>query len=349
MNEKIVIGSKTIGEEEPVFIIAEAGVNHNGEISLAKQLVDVAYDAGVDAVKFQTFKTENVITRTAKMADYQKKQVHDADSQFEMAKKLELDYGDFVELKEYCDNKGILFLSTPHSPDAVDFLEALVPAYKIGSGDLTNLPFLEQIARFDKPIILSTGMATMNEVTDAVDAIVHAGNDKIVLLHCVTSYPADLEDVNLKAIDTLRRTFSLPVGYSDHTLGPTATIAAVSLGACVIEKHFTLSKDLAGPDHKASLEPVELDKLVKTIRALEKALGDGVKKPTPTERAIMEVVRKSIVAKVSIPKGTGITEEMIAIKRPGHGIAPKFWSEVVGKKAAVDIEEDTVLTTSMIE
>ncbi|MHA2211451.1 MAG: N-acetylneuraminate synthase, partial [Candidatus Thorarchaeota archaeon] len=323
MAQTIEIGGCTVGEDRPVFIIAEAGVNHNGDFQLAKKLVDVAYDAGVDAVKFQTFKTENVITRTAKMADYQKEQVHDADSQFEMAKKLELDYGDFVELKEYCDNKGILFLSTPHSPDAVDFLDALVPAYKIGSGDLTNLPFLEQVARFDKPIILSTGMATMNEVTEAVDAIVHAGNDKIVLLHCVTSYPADIEDVNLKAIDTLRRTFSLPVGYSDHTSGLTATIAAVSFGACVIEKHFTLSKDLAGPDHKASLEPVELQELVKTIRALEKALGDGVKKPTPAERAIMEVVRKSVVAKVSIPKGTRITEEMITVKRPGHGIAPK--------------------------
>ncbi|MFX1369448.1 MAG: N-acetylneuraminate synthase [Promethearchaeota archaeon] len=349
MKNKVTFGSRTIGDGEPIFIIAEAGVNHNGKMELAKQLADIAFEAGVDAVKFQTFKTEEVATREAKMAEYQKEQLQDMDSQFEMIKKLELDYEKFAELKEYCDGKGILFLSTPHNPGAAVFLENLMPIYKIGSGDLTNLPFLEQVARYGKPIILSTGMSTIDEIAEAVNSIKQAQNTDIILLHCVTSYPANIEDANLRAINTLKETFSLPVGYSDHTLGLEASIAAVALGACVIEKHFTISKDLIGPDHKASLEPTELQELVKNVRNLEKALGDGDKKPTSAERAIMGVVRKSLVAKVPIPKGTVIRDDMISIKRPGHGIAPKFLNHVIGKKASVDIKEDTVLSMSMIE
>jgi N-acetylneuraminate synthase len=349
MNGKVTFGNRTIGDGQPIFIIAEAGVNHNGKMELAKQLIDAAHEAGVDAVKFQTFKTEEVITREAEMADYQKEQLQDVDSQFEMAKKLELDYEKFVELKEYCDEIGILFLSTPHNPDAAVFLDDLIPLYKIGSGDLTNLPYLEQVARFSKPIILSTGMSTIDEIREAVDSIKQAGNSDLILLHCVTSYPAEIEDANLRAIQTLQREFSLPVGYSDHTLGLEVSIAAVALGACVIEKHFTISKDLAGPDHQASLEPTALKELVRSIRNLEKAMGDGDKKPTPAERKIMGVVRKSLVAKVPIAKGTALTEEMIAIKRPGHGIAPKHLKKVIGKKASVDIKDDTVIMMDMIE
>ncbi|MHA2602720.1 MAG: N-acetylneuraminate synthase [Candidatus Thorarchaeota archaeon SMTZ1-83] len=349
MTKTVSIEGRRVGHGEPVFIIAEAGVNHNGQLELARELVDAACETGVDAVKFQTFKTEHLVTRKAGMAEYQKKQMKEIDSQFQLIKSLELEYDMFVELKQYCDEKGILFLSTPHSPDAAVFLDSLLPAYKVGSGDLTNLPFLRQVADFGKPILLSTGMATLDEVTDAVHAISDAGNQELVLLHCVTNYPADIRTVNLKAMNTLRNAFDLPVGFSDHTMGLAAVIAAVSLGACVIEKHFTLSRELPGPDHKASLEPRELQEMVDAIRDVEMALGDGVKKPTTAELDLKDVARKSIVSVVRIEKGTILTEEMIAVKRPGYGIPPKHWSEVIGRRAKKEIGEDEVLEWSSIE
>jgi len=340
---KIKIGEKLIDKRNPCFIIAEAGVNHNGDIGLAKELIDAAKKAGADAVKFQTFKTENLVTENAEMAEYQKKNLGKKESQLKMLKKYELNYNDFKRLKRYCDKKGIIFLSTPHSEDAVDFLEPLVPAYKIGSGDLTNLPFLEKIAQKKKPIILSTGMAMLDEVREAVKVIKKHGNNKIILLHCTTNYPCPIEEVNLKTMLTLKREFRLPVGYSDHTLGILVPIMAVAMGAQVLEKHFTLNKNLPGPDHKTSLEPDELREMVKKVREAEKALGDGIKKPTKSEEKIKKIVRKSIVAKNDIPGDAVITEDMLIIKRPGIGIKPKYLNKIIGKKAKKDIKKDSLI------
>lgn len=349
LSEKIKIGSKNIGKNEPVYIIAEAGVNHNGDIRLAKQLIDSAKKSGVDAVKFQTFKAEDLVTSHVELAAYQKRHLKDVTSQYEMIKSLELDLDDFIKLKKYCDKKRIQFLSTPHSPSVVDFLDPLLPAFKIASGDLTNIPFLEFVASYNKPIILSTGMATLDEVREAMDAIRKKGNNQIVLLHCVTSYPAALETVNLRAMITLEKTFEVPVGFSDHTIGFTAPIVAVSLGARVIEKHLTLDKGLPGPDHKASLEPGEFAELVKVLRSVENALGDGIKKPTESEIKIRKVARKSLVAKIEIKQGSTITEAMLEIKRPGYGIAPKHLREIVGKKAKVTIKQEQVLRWDLVE
>ena len=343
---KIKIGKKVIGERKPCFIIAEAGVNHNGDIKLAKKLIDVAKKTGADAVKFQTFKAENVVTETAKMAEYQRKNIGSKKSQLAIIKELELDYENFIKLKKYCDRKKIIFLSTPHSEDAIDFLEPLVPAYKIGSGDLTNLPFLEKIAKKKKPIILSTGMANLLEVKEAVKTISKEGNNKIILLHCTTNYPCPLAEVNLRAMLTLKKEFNLPVGYSDHTLGILVPIMAVAMEAKVIEKHFTLNKNLPGPDHKASLEPRELEEMVKLVREAEKVLGRGIKKPTKSEEKIKKVVRKSIVAKTDIRKGSKITKDMLVIKRPGTGIEPRYLGRVVGKIARKDIKKDTLIKFS---
>ena len=335
-----------IGERENCFIIAEAGINHNGDIKLAKKLVDVAKEAGADAVKFQTFKAENVVAENTAMASYQRRNIKRKETQQEMLKRMELDYKDFIRLKEYCDKKKIIFLSTPHSEDAIDFLEELVPAYKVGSGDLTNLPFLEKIAKKKKPVILSTGMATLSEVKEAVRTLKRAKNNKIILLHCTTNYPCPLEEVNLKAMLTLKKEFDLPVGYSDHTLGILVPVMAVAMGAQVLEKHFTLNKNLPGPDHKASLEPEELKEMIKTIREVEKALGDGIKKPTKSEEKIKKVVRKSIVAKVDIPKGTKITRDMLDIKRPGTGIEPKYLKRIIGRESKKNIKKDTLIKLS---
>ncbi|MHA2425491.1 MAG: N-acetylneuraminate synthase [Candidatus Thorarchaeota archaeon] len=349
MAQKIQIGGLTIGEGEPVFIIAEAGVNHNGDIKLAKKLIDAAVDAGVDAVKFQTFKTENLTTRDAGMAKYQVDNIGETSSQYEMIQKLELSFEAFTELKQYCDSKDILFLSTPHTHDAMTFLDSLVPAFKIGSGDLTNLPFLRDLADLKKPLILSTGMSTLDEVQEAVSAVLDSGNKALILLHCVTNYPADIEDMNLKAMETLRNEFNLIVGFSDHSEGHVASVAAVALGALVLEKHFTLDKDLPGPDHKASLDPTQLKAYVTAIRKTEASLGDGVKKPAPCEVSIKEVARKSLVASTDIVAGTKIEESMVCIKRPGNGIAPKYLDRLVGKRAKVDITSDTLLTWEMFE
>ena len=341
---KIKIGNKLIGKGTPCFIIAEAGVNHNGNINLAKRLIDVAKEAGVDAVKFQTFKAENLVTETAEVADYQKKNIGKKETQLKMLKKLELREEDFFELRKYCNKKQIIFLSTPHTENAVDFLEPLVPAYKIGSGDLTNIPFLEKIAKKRKPIILSTGMANLKEVRGAVKTIKKTRNNKIILLHCTVSYPCPLEEVNLRAIQTLKKEFNLLVGYSDHTLGILVPIMAVTLGARVIEKHFTLDKNLPGPDHKASIGPEELKKMVMAIRNAEKVLGSSIKKPTKSEEKIKKVGRKSIVAKVDIPKGTKIIQDMLIIKRPGTGIEPRHINMIVGRKTKKDIKSNELIS-----
>jgi N-acetylneuraminate synthase/N,N'-diacetyllegionaminate synthase len=340
----IKVGHKLIGDYQPCFIIAEAGVNHNGDIELAKRLIDVAKDVGVDAVKFQTFKVENLVTRDAPKVNYQIQNTKSNESQYDMLKSLELSEDDFKELYDYAKKKNIIFLSTPFDFESVDLLDELgVPAFKVSSADLTNLPLLEYIAEKGKPILLSTGMGCLGEIEEAIATIKNTGNDDIILLHCVTNYPAKFESLNLRAIQTLKEAFKLPVGFSDHSLGIYAPIAAVALGAVVIEKHFTLNKNLPGPDHKASLEPKELEEMVKAIRLIEKALGNGIKKPSIEEEKIKKVVRRSIVAKVNIPKGSVITKDMIAIKRPGMGLPPKYYREIIGKRARRDIKADELI------
>jgi N-acetylneuraminate synthase/N,N'-diacetyllegionaminate synthase len=335
--------------ENVTFIIAEAGVNHNGDINLAKKLIDVAKDAGVDAVKFQTFKAENVVVKDAQKAEYQKETTGKG-SQYAMIKKLELIDYDFKELADYAKENDILFLSSPFDKESVDLLDEInVPVFKVASGEITNFPLLKHIAEKGKPIILSTGMATLGEIEDALRVIRGVGVDDVVLLHCVTSYPAKMEDVNLRVIKTLKLAFELPVGFSDHTPGIIVPIAAVSLGAVVIEKHFTLDKNLPGPDHKASLEPDELKEMVVAIRDVEKALGDGIKLPTKEEEKIKKVARRSVVAKIDIPQGTTIAEDMLDVKRPGIGIAPKYIDIIVGKKAEENIRKDEIVTWKMVE
>ena len=347
---RVKIGDRNIGDGEHCLIIAEAGVNHNGSIKLAKKLIDAVKDARADAVKFQTFKAENIVIKNAEKAEYQKETTQRGESQYEMLKKLELTEEDFNELAGYAKKTGILFLSSPFDKESADLLDELeVPAFKIGSGEITNSPLLKHIAKKGKPIILSTGMATLGEVEEALNVIRDEGVEDVILLHCVSNYPARIEDVNLRAMETLKQAFKLPVGFSDHTLGITASIAAVALGACVIEKHFTLDRNLIGPDHKASLEPDELKEMVKTIRDVEKALGNGVKIPTKEEEEIKRIARRSIVAKVDIPKGTTITEDMMDAKRPGRGIEPKSIDMIVGEKAKEDIRKDEIVTWKMIE
>ncbi len=342
---RIQIGSRTIGDGEPCFIIAEAGVNHNGDINLAKKLIDAAREAGADAVKFQTFKAEEVVTPDAEKAGYQKETTSPDESQLEMIKRLELSEKDFEALAGYAGEKGIIFLSTAFDRGSVDLLERLgLPAFKIPSGEINNFPFLKYIASKGKPVILSTGMSTLKEVEEAVSVIRGEGIEKIVLLHCVSCYPARIEDTNLRAMETLRQTFDLPVGLSDHSSGVIMSIAAVALGARVIEKHFTLDKDLPGPDHKASLDPQELKEMVGAIREVERALGDGVKRPVAAEEEIKMVARRSVVAIRDIPQGTIVTQAMLGIKRPGTGIEPGKLDMVIGKKTRKPIKSGELIT-----
>lgn len=342
--------NKVIGNCEPVFIIAEAGVNHNGDIHLAKKLIDAAKQAGADAIKFQAFKTENVITKKAEKAPYQKKATGDAETQFEMIKKLELSPADFKELAVYAKRKEIVFLASAFDIESVDLLDQLeVPLFKVASGEITNYPLLKHIVQKNKPIILSTGMADLSEIQDAVDYIRSQGNDNIVLLHCITSYPARTDEANLKVIQTFKQKFSLPVGFSDHTLSMVIPVAAVALGATVIEKHFTLDKKMSGPDHQASLEPKELTAMVNGIREVQNALGDGQREITQNEQILKNLARRSLVAKIDIPKGVIITEGCIAEKRPGNGISPKLLPQILGRKAKMDIRQDDVLEWSMFE
>lgn len=330
--------------EKKVFIIAEAGDNHNGDYNLALQLVDKAVEAGADCVKFQTFITENVISKFAEKADYQKENTGESESQYEMVKKLELSFEQFRSIKGYCEKKGILFLSTPFDLDSIDFLQEIdIPFWKIPSGEITNLPYLEKIAKTKKDIILSTGMSTMEEIGQALDILRKNGAGNITLLHCNTEYPTPFEDVNLQAMKTMKKAFGVSVGYSDHTAGIEVPIAAVAMGATVIEKHFTLDKNMEGPDHKASLEPDELRQMVTSIRNIEKAMGSDVKQPSPSEKKNINIARKSIVAKRAIQKGEILTEENLYIKRPGDGISPMRWYEIIGTKAVKDFVEDELI------
>jgi len=330
-----------------IFIIAEAGVNHNGSIKLAKQLIDVAYEAGVDAVKFQTFKATNLVSKNAQKAQYQKENMNDEDdSQFNMLKKLELDVDTHKKLISYCNSKNIMFLSTPFDHDSIELLNDLgLEIFKIPSGEITNLPYLRHIGKLDKKVILSTGMADIGEIEDALYILIQAGTKKenITVLHANTMYPTPMEDVNLKAMVTVGNTFDIAYGYSDHTLGIEVDIAAVALGASCIEKHFTLDCTMDGPDHKASLEPDELKKMVSSIRNIELALGSSVKKPSKSETPNIKIARKSIVANCKIKKGKILSEEKLIIKRPGDGINPMRWDEVVGSVALKDYDEDDLI------
>lgn len=328
------------------FIIAEAGVNHNGSLELAYKLIDLAKEAGADAVKFQTFKAENVVSIFAPKAEYQKKTTDTYESQLEMIKKLELVFDDFEKLKRYCDVKKIIFLSAPFDLESARFLRDLgLEIFKIPSGEITNYLLLKEIGSYKKKVILSTGMADLGEIEDALDSLIESGASKenITVLHCNTEYPTPLEDVNLKAMLTIKEAFKIDVGYSDHTSGIEIPIAAVALGAKVTEKHFTLDRNLPGPDHQASLEPHELKAMVEAIRNVEKALGDGIKKPSKSELKNIPIARKSIVAKRDIKKGEPFSEENLTVKRPGTEISPMRWNEVIGKKASRDFRKDEIV------
>ena len=333
MADYIEFAGRRIGARSPCFIIAEAGVNHNGDVELAKQLVDAAADAGADAVKFQTFKAERLVSAAAPKAEYQLQTTETSESQLEMLRHLELSPEAHRELQAYCQERGVLFISTPFDKESADLLDELgVPVFKIGSGEVTNWPLLEHIARKGKPIILSTGMSYLSEVGEAVRVIREAGNEQLVLLHCVSNYPANPADVNLRAMQTMAAAFQVPVGYSDHTPGIEAPLAAVALGACVIEKHFTLDKNLPGPDHRASLEPPGLQAMVAGIRTVESALGDGVKQPTLSEADNRSIVRRSLAAAPDIPEGAIIESEMLQSLRPASGISPALIEHVAGRR-----------------
>lgn len=330
------------------LIIAEAGVNHNGSIELAKKLVEKAKEAGVDYIKFQTFKASKLVTKAAKQAEYQQKNIgKEGDSQYQMLKKLELSPEEHDILIDYCHQLGIKFFSTAFDFDSIDYLHSLnLGLWKIPSGEVTNYPFLKRIAAYNEPTILSTGMCDMENVRAAVEALYKNGltKENLILLHCNTEYPTPFEDVNLKAMDALRKEFGVEVGYSDHTKGIEVPIAAVALGATVIEKHFTLDRNLEGPDHKASLEPDELKSMVSAIRNIEKAVGgDGTKHVSESEKKNIAIARKSIVAACDIKAGEVFTEQNLTVKRPGNGISPMRWEEVIGLKAKRDFREDELI------
>jgi N,N'-diacetyllegionaminate synthase len=328
------------------IIIAEAGVNHNGSISTAKKMIDVAAEAGADYVKFQTFTAETLVTADAEKAKYQQNLTDNNESQFDMIKKLELDLDAHEELIRYCNEKGIQFLSTAFDLASIDLLQELcIPLFKIPSGEITNLPYLRRIGGIPKPIILSTGMATMKEIRDALKILEESGSprDKIIVLHCNTEYPTPMGDVNLKAMLTIRNELSVQVGYSDHTLGIEIPVAAVAMGATVIEKHFTLDHNLKGPDHCSSLEPKELKAMVQAIRNIEKAMGDGIKQPSSSETKNIPIARKSIVAAKKIETGEIFSEENLEVKRPGTGISPMEWDAYIGKYADKDYQTDDLI------
>ncbi len=327
-----------------IIIIAEAGVNHNGSLAAAKQMVLAARNAGADYIKFQTFSPEKLVSVYAEKAEYQKQTTGTEESQLEMLKKLALTQEDFLELKTYCRQQGIGFLSTPFDLDSIHFLDKLnMDFWKLPSGEITNLPYLLEIARTEKPVVMSTGMCGMEEIGQAVDCLKKAGTPEITLLHCNTEYPTLMEDVNLKAMITMEKEFCLPVGYSDHTQGIEIPVAAAALGACVLEKHFTLDRGMEGPDHQASLEPEELKAMVTAVRNVEEALGSGKKEPSQSEQKNRAVARKSIVAKCRIKKGERFSEENLTVKRPGTGISPMRWPELMGQTADRDYAEDELI------
>ena len=329
-----------------IFIIAEAGVNHNGSIELAYKLVDAAYDAGANAVKFQTFKASNLVLKNSKKAEYQKQKNNIIESQFDMLKKLELNANDHNKLFNYCTKKGITFLSSPFDHESIQLLDELkVKIFKIPSGEINNLPYLRHIGSLNKEVILSSGMSSPKEIEEALNILINSGTDKnnVTILHANTMYPTPMEDVNLNAMQTIKNKFNVAVGYSDHTLGIEIDIAAAALGASIIEKHFTLDKKMDGPDHKASLEPNELRSMIDAIRNIEKAMGDGVKKLTRSERPNISVARKSIVAKTDIKKGEIFSDKNLTTKRPGNGLSPMNWDNLIGNIAEQDFSEDDLI------
>ena len=328
------------------FIIAEAGVNHNGSIEIAIKLIDAAKEANADAVKFQSFRADKLVSSNADKAEYQKQTTDSSESQYEMIKKLELSIDDHNKLYAYCNKIGILFLSSPFDLESIDLINDLgLDIFKVPSGEIINLPYLKKIGRLNKNVILSTGMSDLGEIEDALDVLTENGTDinRITVLHCNTEYPTLFEDVNLKAMLTIKNSFDVKVGYSDHTEGIEVPIAAVALGAEVIEKHLTLDRNMGGPDHKASLEPDEFKKMVTAIRNIEKTLGRGIKKPSPSEQKNIRIARKSLIAIKDIKKGEGFTEENVGIKRPGKGISPMRWDEVIGKTAIRDFKLDELI------
>lgn len=335
--QKIRIGNRLVGEGEPCFAIAEAGSNHDGKLEQARYLIDAAKEAGVDAVKFQTFRAEKFASPKY------------AKEMYKILEKYELKTEWHAELKNYADELGIIFLSTPFDEESVDLLDEIgVSAFKVASGDLTHLPLLQYIAKKGKPMIVSTGAGNLGEVEAAINTTRNQGNNEIILLHCVSNYPAKVENANIRAIVTMRETFHLPVGYSDHSLGSLVTLAAVALGACIIEKHVTLDRSSPGPDHPFAMTVNEFQKMVRSIRALEKGLGNGIKHREESEKAEVKIARRSLFADVNIPKGAAITKQMIKIVRPGIGIYPKYLSLIIGKEAKIDIREDEVITWDII-
>lgn len=344
------IANRRVGADAACFVVAEAGINHGGSLSAARKLVDAAAEAGVDAVKFQTGRATETVTTWAPMAAYQTEAVPESEGQFQMVRNLEFTDEEWVELAGYAKDSGIIFFSKPAYVGAVDLLVAMgCPVIKIGSGDVTHLSLLDRVARTGLPIILSTGMCNLGDVELALSAINGIrDHGPVALLHCTSNYPSEPADVNLQAMDTLRQAFRLPVGYSDHTLGSTIPLAAVARGACIIEKHFTLDRSQRGPDHRVSLEPGEMGQLVKEIRIVEAALGDGVKRPAESEREVARVARKSIVARQHIPPGTKITREMLAYKRPGNGLQEQYLPWILGRSAKVGIRKDELIGWDML-
>jgi len=341
--KKIRIGNKFVGVKEPTFIIAEAGSNHDGKLEQAKKLIDVAADAGADAVKFQTFLADKLVAKTSLEEEHIEKTMYD------IFKKIELPREWLPELVEYANKRDLIFLSSTFDKEAVDLLEEIgVPAFKIASGELTNLPLLRYTAEKGKPLIVSTGASTLDEIKEAITVIKSVKNKNVILLHCVSSYPTAIEDANLKSMVTLQRTFQLPTGYSDHTLGIVAPLATVAMGAVMIEKHFTLDRSLHGPDHSYALEPQELKAMVESIRTVEKLLGSSVKQPTKAELENRRLAGRSIFAKRDIPVGTIITEEMLELLRPVIGLQPKYLEAVVGRKARTNIKQYEPITWDKI-
>lgn len=342
MNMKTInFCQRTIGRDHPTFIIAEIGVNHNGDMELAKKMITAAKKAGADCAKFQTFKAKEVVTQDAPKADYQLETTDVGESQAKMLEALELESTDWKELKALCDELGIAFLSTPYNLADADLLAGIgVDGFKIASGQAVEPFFLDHVARQGKPVFLSTGMCTMAEVDEAVRTIREAGNEEIVVLQCTTNYPSRIQDANLRAMKTMQKAFGLPVGYSDHTRGTTTTIAAVSLGACVVERHFTLDKSLPGPDHSSSMEPDEFAEMVCAVRDTEASLGDGRKEPSEAEKRNIQGMRRSLVATRDLPEGTIITADDLSAKRPATGLKPMFFEHLVGKRTRKHIEKD---------
>jgi N,N'-diacetyllegionaminate synthase len=346
----IKVAGHLIGPSHPCFIIAEAGVNHNGSLELAMRLVDAACEVGADAVKFQTWVTEKLVAPDAPMAEYQRQNLGTDQSQFAMLKQLELSYDQFGELKAYAEERAIIFFSTPDEEDSADFLEHIgVPLFKIGSGEITNLSLIRHIAAKGRPVILSTGMSNLGEVEAAIQMFADADNHQLVLLHCVSNYPADPADCNLRAMDTLENAFGYPVGFSDHTLGNDVAVAAVARGACVIEKHLTLDKTLPGPDHSASLEPAEFASMVRSIRTIEGALGSGIKKATAAEMETRKVVQKAIVTRRSLQAGERLAHSDLTLRRTSGGLPPAYLPMFFGLCVRHDLEANTLMTWDLVQ